>query len=81
MNKGKKITKWFLIALLLVIAIYDISIAYVFGGEATISRFTWYLALEFPAVGLSIVFGLGVLVGHLFVPQHVTDDKDYFKDV
>ena len=78
---GKTYTKYFLIALLLVIAIYDISIAYIYGGDATISRFTWYLAEKYPVIGFSIVFGFGVLVGHLFVPQTVVKKDDYWDGV
>lgn len=51
--------------------VYDL-IAYAFGGsEATYSRLFWEASEAYRGLALCVCFILGVLVGHLFLPQHV----------
>lgn len=48
---------------------YDLMIWRVFGVEATVSR-VWLRAHQaYPVISLVMVFALGVLVGHFFLPQ------------
>jgi hypothetical protein len=67
-----EVTVLVLIAGLLAWIVYDL-IAYVRGGNsATISRVMLGTAAKYPVFALAFVFLLGVLTGHLFVPQHVS---------
>jgi hypothetical protein len=62
-----------LIVGLMVWVIWDV-IAYIRGGNsATISRLLLDTAIWQPGFSLALVFCMGVLVGHLFLPQHVVD--------
>lgn len=52
--------------------VYDL-VAYAIGGnDATLSR---VLLSRGAGFALWFVFGLGMLVGHLFLPQRVRDEK------
>jgi hypothetical protein len=58
----KKLTQILLIALVIILIIYDIWAWNVGGTEATISWVTWEWATKYPAVP----FGVGFVCGHLF---------------
>lgn len=67
MNPWRKRTKLGLIGAFAVGCVYDL-IAYNAGGNgATISRVLLSWATDYPIVAIAF----GVLLGHLFVPQHV----------
>ncbi len=68
----QSITALVVVAAIVLLILYDL-VAYAVGGNAaTISR---VLLGRGWAFALWVVFGLGVLVGHLFLPQRVRDDE------
>ncbi len=55
-------TRYFIIAILVIVAIYDI-LAALFGGiKATLSWQIWTWSTNFPIIPLAV----GVVIGHLF---------------
>jgi hypothetical protein len=60
-------TKVILISLFILLAIYDVFAVVNGGNMATISRTIYYWFADYPIVSL----GFGILLGHLFVPQHI----------
>lgn len=56
-----------------VIGAYDLIALLVAGNEVTISRVCLDAAHRRPGLMLCVAFLLGVLCGHLFVPQHVSN--------
>ncbi len=65
----RKLTKWLVLGVIAVLIAYDV-VAYKLGGvDATISRVTLGWATDIPVV----VFGAGVICGHLFWPQRRKD--------
>jgi hypothetical protein len=54
----------------LLIAAYDLAVYVTAGNDATVSRVILDAARN-GDFGLLIPFAVGVLVGHLFVPQHL----------
>lgn len=71
----REVTIAVIIAAPLIIGGYD-WIAYErAGNSATISRTLLDAARRWPIIGVAFGFGLGLLCGHLFVPQHLTAEK------
>ena len=69
-------TKILLVTNILFLILYDIVTYKVDGNPATISRVTLEFASKYPYLGVPLVggillLGIGILIGHLFFPQHV----------
>lgn len=71
MQTWKLITGLVMVAGLLGWLVYDLFVAIVWGNEATISRVCLETMDRYRFFGFALVFLLGMLVGHLFLPQHV----------
>jgi hypothetical protein len=72
----KTLTALVIVAVIVGLIVYDL-IAYAVGGNpATISRTVLRISQRAGGFGLSVAFALGVLVGHLFLPQRPTRDED-----
>jgi len=71
MTTGKKITGIFMLAIVAIIAVFDIWVMNAYGGEATISGMTLDATRSNPTVAVLIGFSIGFLCGHLFWPQHL----------
>jgi hypothetical protein len=70
----KQTTALVVVAAILGLIVYDL-IAYARGGNpATISRVVLAIGEKSLGFALAFVFALGVLVGHLFLPQHPDED-------
>ena len=67
MNPFDLITFGGLTALIVLIAIYDIYVMYRYGIEATITRRFKHWNKVYPAISLVMAFGMGLLLGHLFL--------------
>jgi uncharacterized membrane protein YuzA (DUF378 family) len=66
-----KATKLTIIATVVALSGYDVY-AFVEGGvDSTISRVVYGWAVDYPIVGVAA----GVLIGHLFWPQKIKEDK------
>ena len=72
----RTLTKWIVLLLPLAVGLYDLAAFLVAGDQATISRvvLAWLGPVSVPAC--VALFALGVLVGHLAVPQHPDPAKD-----
>jgi hypothetical protein len=71
MQTWRTITAVLIVATILAVACYDL-VAYVrVGNEATISRICLETANNYRGFAIGVVFLLGILCGHLFLPQHV----------
>lgn len=67
----KRLTALVIVIAVVGLALYDL-IAYAFGGnDATISVTVLRTSEAFYGFALYFMFGLGVLCGHLFLPQRV----------
>jgi len=65
-NLGITLTKVFLVAGILIVAVYDVIALWVWGVDATISRVA---GVEASFDAPTIPFGVGFVCGHLFWPQ------------
>lgn len=65
-KKWKPITKWVMIGIIILIAVYDLVALAVGGRGATISR---VIGIEGSFDSPLIPFGFGFIMGHLFWPQ------------
>lgn len=72
--KGRKITVYFMVAIIAIIAVFDVWVLFTYGGDATISRIV-YRWSEQPPFGFLIGFAVGFLFGHLMWPQKIKDEK------
>lgn len=71
-------TKILIVANIVIAILYDILTYKIDGNEATISRVTLHFASKYPILGVPLIGGVllllsGILIGHLFFPQHVKD--------
>lgn len=67
----KQATGLIIVGATLLIMLYDLA-AYYFGGNAaTISRICLETSTEYRGFSILVAFAVGVLLGHLFLPQHV----------
>lgn len=71
---GRKITIYFMIATIAVIAAFDVWVLLAHGGDATISRVVFRWSEQTP-FGFLIGFAVGFLCGHLFWPQRIKNEK------
>jgi hypothetical protein len=72
----KATTALVIIAVIVGLIVYDL-VAYARGGNpATISRMFLSIGEKSLAFVIAVVFALGVLVGHLFLPQHPKKDEE-----
>lgn len=65
--RGKLITKWSIIIIILLVAVYDIAALVIWGVGATISN---VIGIEESFASPLIPFGVGFVVGHVFWPQY-----------
>ena len=61
-----KATKWFMVAIILLVAVYDLVALALAGSGATISH---VVGIEGSFDSPLIPFGVGFVMGHLFWPQ------------
>lgn len=66
-------TKWFMVAMILLIAVYDIAALAIGGVDATISH---VIGIEGSFDSPLIPFGVGFVMGHLFWPQKRSERAD-----
>lgn len=57
------------------LSVYDLCVYLVSGNAATISRTLLDGTKEYPLIMVLFCVGFGVLLGHLFVPQHVNREQ------
>jgi hypothetical protein len=69
----KTTTKWVMIGIIILIAVYDLVALAVAGRDATISR---VVGIEGSFDSPLIPFGVGFIMGHLFWPQPQKAKKD-----
>ncbi len=62
------LTLAFIAATTALIVAYDVAVIAWWGPDASISRCAGRLFWRWPSVGLALVFWLGVLVGHVWLP-------------
>jgi hypothetical protein len=74
MMSGRKLTMYFMGAIIAIIAVYDVWVLIAFGGDATISRIVYGWSTVSP-FGFLIGFAIGFLCGHLFWAQKVTGER------
>lgn len=67
---GRAITVAIMLTTVVVWIVWDVFAFGYWGGAATISRVMTSLNRHYWAVVLAIVFAMGVLVGHWFVPPY-----------
>ncbi len=72
MNNWRLITGLVLVASLLSLAVYDLFVEIGVGNSATISKICLDTADRHRVFMLCIAVLLGILIGHLFLPQHVS---------
>jgi hypothetical protein len=66
----QQITALVVIAVIFILSIFDIVMAYLSGGDATISWCIYQWSLKYPV----IAFAFGFLMGHLFAQMYKTGD-------
>lgn len=70
----KTVTALLIVGAIVLLIVYDLVVYAFFGSDPTISR-TCYNAARASASSkafvMGFVFALGVLAGHIFLPQHV----------
>jgi hypothetical protein len=66
--QAQLLTFAFVVATTIAVVAYDVWIIRTFGPDASISRVFSRLIGSWPTVGLALVFWLGVLVGHVWLP-------------
>ncbi len=66
MTKGVSYTRTFVIAIILLVGVYDVVAITIWGTNATISR---VVGVEASFDAPTIPFAFGFLMGHLFWPQ------------
>jgi hypothetical protein len=60
-----------LVGLIVEVVLLDVLLARTFGVEATFSRVSALLFERWPIIYPVLVFALGVLVGHIGLPQYI----------
>jgi hypothetical protein len=75
-SEAIKLTVIVMISLIAIIAIYDIWVYVYYGSNATISRILLKSAQKAPIIGVAFGIAIGTLLGHLFWPQRIKDNKD-----
>lgn len=71
MNTWRLITGLVLVLGLISLAVYDLFAEIGVGNAATISKICLDTANRYRSFTICIVMLLGILIGHLFLPQHV----------
>jgi hypothetical protein len=66
--EARWLTVAFLAAWTAVAISYDVVVVTRYGPDASISRVLGWLLARVPVVGVAVVFWLGLLVGHLWLP-------------
>jgi hypothetical protein len=67
--KAQWLTLFFLIAVTVLVIGYDVLIITAFGPDASISRVLSKLFGRWPTVAIAVVFWLGILTGHVWLPN------------
>jgi hypothetical protein len=69
LDQARWLTVAFLAAWTAVAISYDVVIVTRYGPEASISRVLGWLLARWPVVGVAVVFWLGLLFGHVWLPS------------
>jgi hypothetical protein len=69
LDQARWLTVAFLTAWTAVAISYDVVVVTRYGPEASISRVLGWMLARLPVVGVAVVFWLGLLVGHLWLPS------------
>lgn len=67
MPLGQRLTAYFIVAVVLLIAAYDIWVLTKYGEDATISRVIRSAGNSWQPLPYLVAFGMGCLFGHLFL--------------
>lgn len=65
----QSVTALVIVAVIVGLIVYDLVVYATVGNDATLSKTLLDVSRQSAAFALSFVFALGVLVGHLFLPQ------------
>lgn len=65
------VTALVMVVVIVGLALYDLIAYSRHGSEATISRVTYWTSVRSRFFLILFVFAMGVLFGHLFLPQHI----------
>jgi uncharacterized BrkB/YihY/UPF0761 family membrane protein len=67
--EAQRLTLLFLIAVTVLVIGYDVLIVRAAGPDASISRVLCKLFGRWPAAAIAVVFWLGILTGHVWLPN------------
>lgn len=71
---AKSVTALVIVAVIVGLVVYDTVMFAIYGSDPTISRICYNTARSsgtFRVFVYGIVFSIGVLIGHLYLPQHI----------
>lgn len=60
--------QWVTFCVIVAFVIFDLAMIWIFGPDASVSRVVAVLIAKYPLCFTWIVFGLGLLVGHVWLP-------------
>ena len=66
--EAQKLTLLFMVAVTILVAVFDLVVIRSYGPDASISRVSARLFGQWPTAAIALVFWLGVLVGHVWLP-------------
>ena len=66
--EAQKLTLLFMVAVTILVAVFDLVVIRSYGPDASISRVSARLFGRWPTAAVALVFWLGVLVGHVWLP-------------
>lgn len=72
-SQGQLLTLGFIIATTVIVVAYDVAIIQACGAEASISRVVRHGINRYPILLITMVFGFGMLVGHVWLPGVCTE--------
>lgn len=64
----REVTGWFILAIVIIVVLYDTYVYVNCGPEATISRVIYRAHEKWPLLAPLVAFALGALWGHFFWP-------------
>lgn len=71
----RRFTAFMIVGATVFLVLYDLVTYAVAGNDATISRVMLTMTEQNPAFAIFVSMNFGVLIGHLFLPQRVSDAK------
>jgi hypothetical protein len=66
--QAQRLTLLFIVAVTILVATFDFVVIRTYGPDASISRVSARLFGQWPTAAIALVFWLGVLVGHVWLP-------------